>query len=114
MCDFSFGVGSTLSCDYTLGLESGSITPVGYYLSPRNTGVPLNSVGIFTRAAESGSHRGSSDQRRICDYCLFSGRADGKFPSKFLRLGALVILLPQAKIVFMVQTKMKRRKKNTA
>lgn len=85
-------------CDYILGLESGSITPVGYYLSPRNMGVPLKSVGIFTRATESGSHGGSSDQWRICDYSLFSGRTDGKFPSKFLRLGALVILLPQAKL----------------
>jgi len=43
---------------------------------------------------------------------LFSGRADGKFPSKFPELGALVIFLPQAKIGFVAPTKIKRRKKN--
>jgi len=45
---------------------------------------------------------------------LFSVRADGKFPSKFLRAGASVILLHQAKIGFMVLTKIRRRKENNA
>lgn len=43
---------------------------------------------------------------------MFSGIADGKFPSKFLRLGALIILLPEAKIGFMVQTKIRTRKRD--
>lgn len=67
--------------------------------------MPLNSVGVFTG-------RGSSYRQRVYEDFLFSGRADGKFPSKFLRVGASVILLPKAKNGFMVLTKIKRRRKN--
>lgn len=44
---------------------------------------------------------------------MFSDRADGKFPSKFLRAGASVILLHRAKIGFMVLTKIRRRKEDS-
>lgn len=53
---------------------------------------------VEASSLEGDSNR--SDQWRIFKDVLFSGRADGKFPSKFLRLGALVILLQQLDLQF--------------